>query len=307
MAEATEHSAGNHSNTLSHKISAKADKIKYLVLAAVVVTAVGVALFSYQRRSIAAKEAEAENRIFQAVIDLQAAPESDALALFGQAAREYAGMPAGERALILKFSYAFNTRDFKAAEEAARDLLRVYPESAMTNRAKLALGQTLGMQGRDPEAIALFRELNAVGDVAVLAESKLALAQALEREAEKVKDDPEQYRQALEAAEAEYNDIIVRSRITIPSQRGFWPQAVTMPADFALVMIKDKLAGYSHSEPRAADAPVTRSELDGVMAIRPPADPAAEGENEAADDAPAEEETEEKAEDAAGEAAEKAE
>lgn len=299
MAEATDHGAVDHGATLSHRIAEKADKIKYVIIAIVVVTAAAIALVNYQRRNAANKEAAAENKVFQTVIDLQAAPETDALAAFSDAAKSYAGLPAGERALVFKYSYAFNTRDFKQAEDAARDLLKGYPKSVFVNRAKLALAQALGMQDKNSDAVAMFRELNAAGDPEVLAESKLGLAQALEREAEKVKDDPDAYRRALEEAEAEYNDIIARSQITIPSQRGFWPQSVTMPADFALVVIKDKLAGHAHPEPRGPETPVTEEELKGVMSIRPPA------ETEAAEEAA--EETPEAAEAAEGDAEEKAE
>ncbi len=259
------------STTLAHRVAAKADRIKFIVLAVVVIAAAAIIIFTVLRNRTAAREAAAENALYQAEIDLLSAPETDAVSLFGKMATDYKGMTAGARALIMQFGHAFNTREYATAETAAREFIRQYPDSMMIERARLSLGQAILMQGKTTEAIAAFRELVNNATPEILPEAKLALAQALERYAEEAKDTPDEYRTRLQAAEAEYNDIIVRSQVSVPSQRGFWPQAVTLPADFALVVIKDKLAGYEHASPRPiADAPLTDSERESAALVGVP-------------------------------------
>ncbi len=264
--------------SLGHRLAEKADKIKYIVIALVVIALAGIALFNYQRRQTAAREMQAENKLYQSEIDLMSKPESDAIGMFSQLAKDYQGLPAGARSLVMKFGFAYNTRDYVAAEQAARDYLKEYPKSPMTSRVRLSLGQALRMQNKTNEAVTVFRELVSAAAPDILPEAKLALAQALESQAEESKDNPEEYKRRLEAAEAEFNDIIVRSQINVPGQSGFWPQAVVLPADFSLVVIKDKLAGYKHQSPRAAEQPaVTQSELESAAQVTtPPSDTPAE-------------------------------
>lgn len=260
--------------TLSHRVAAKADKIKYLVLAVIAIVAIaGVTLYQ-QRRSAIAREAAAEDKVFQTLIDIQGTPEADALPALGKAAEELKGLPAGARALMMQFSYAYNTKEYAAAEAAARSFISTYPKSTMLGRANLALGQSLVMQGKVSDAILVFDNLVKTESPEVFAEAKLALAQSYELEADRLKDsDPDAARRNLESAEREYNDIIVRSRTTV-GQRGFWPQAITLPADFSLILIKDKLAGYQHEAPRGPEsAALSTAEREAaVMATPPPSD-----------------------------------
>ena len=237
---------------IAHKIAQKADRLKFVLLALVVLVVVSAAVFSWVRRSNARREAEAENRVYETTITLLSTPDADAIKIFDDLAKEYAGLPAGARALINKFSYAYNTGNYEVAEIAARDFVKSYPKHALLPRARLALGQTLVMRDKVPEALALFRELAAQPGTDfsdLVPEAKLALAMALEREAESVRDNPEQYRDRLEAARAEYNDIVLRSRMPAASQRGFWSPSVVMPATFSLVAIRDRLAGHEHLPP----------------------------------------------------------
>lgn len=249
MAEKTDAPTEGGAGALSHHIAEKADKIKYLVLAVVVVLVAALIIFNYQRRAAANRKAEAGNKVFQAIIDVRSTPDSDAVALFRAGADEYAGLPAGAQARLLEFAFAYNTGKYAEAESAAKAFIRDYPSSSLVNRAKMALGQSLLMQDKLTEAISTFRALSATADPEVLPGAKLGLAQSLERDAEAVKDDTEEYHRRLGLAEEEYNDIIARSRITIAAQRGFWPQAVVLPADYALVLIKDKQAGHEPGIP----------------------------------------------------------
>gem|GEM_PF-2981595 len=267
------------SPSLSHRVAARADKIKYIVIALVVIVAAGIGIFTYQRQQSEAKEARAENALYQAEIDILNAPETDAAGMFGKMAQEFRGMPAGARALVMQFGHAFNTGDFAVAEKAARDFLAQYPSNILAERAALSLGQALLEQNRLQPAIDELRKLTNTATPEMLPEAKLALAQALEKYAEEAKDNPDEYRSRLAAAEAEYNDIIVRSQISAPSQRGFWPQAVTVPADFSLVVIKDKLSGHVHESPvKMSDAPLSQAERDSAALIAAPVDADAEAE-----------------------------
>lgn len=255
---------------LSNAVAMKADKIKYLVLAAVIIVIAAVAIFSYTRRSRATRETAAQNQVFQSIVDMQSNPETaDGAAVFGKQAKEFAGLPAGAQAQLLQFAFAYNAKDFAGAEQAARDFIRTYPKSGMVTRVRLALGQTLLQQNRIGDAVSAFREIVAANEPETFPEAKLALAQALERDALQAQDNPDEYRRRLETAEREYNDIISRSRI-VGAQRGFWPQAVVLPADYALVQIKDKLAGHTLGEPATPEAPITPEEREAVMGIAPP-------------------------------------
>lgn len=256
---------------LSSAVAMKADRLKHIVLAVVIIGIVAIAVFSYVRRSGRERANAAQNQVFQNIMNLQRNADSmDPVAIFGAQAKEFAGLPAGIQAQLYEFAFAFADDKFDVAERAARDFIRANPKNVMTPRVKFALGQTQMQLGKIGDAIASFREQVAANDPAIFPEAKLALAQALECDAEQVKDNPEEYRRRLEAASMEYNDIISRSRI-VGGQRGFWPQAVVLPADFALVRIKDRLAGHVLAEPVAVTPPITPEEREAVMGIAPPA------------------------------------
>ncbi|MCC8191359.1 MAG: tetratricopeptide repeat protein [Planctomycetes bacterium] len=252
MAEKTD-AAPSGESTLALRVAERIHTIAYAVLALALVAGIIAAVLTWRSRAQAERERAAENAVFQLLVDLQTQPETDALPLFDQAATDYRGLHAAARVLMMKFSYAYTTRNFPAAEEAAAALLRDYPTSAMSRRARYSLGQAQFMQDKLDAAAATFRQLVDAGNSEVFPEAKLALAQTYERQAEAARENPEEYRRLLSAAEQEYNDIIVRSQIGNPTQRGFWPQAVTLPADFALVLVKDKLDGYEHRSPAATE------------------------------------------------------
>ena len=273
MAEKTEAAAAGGTAELSHVLAQKADKGKYVLLAVVVVLVAVVVIIGYVRRSQAAREVQAGNKVFQSIVDLQGSDNmAAAVASFGQSAKEFSGMAAGAQAQLLQFAFAYNSGDYVQAEQAARNFLKDYPRSTMVPRAKLALGQSLIMQDKTSEAIAVFRPLSEAFDSEVMPEAKLALAQALEKDAESVRNDPAEYRVRLEKAEQEYNDIIVRSQIPVPSQRGYWAQAVVLPAEYSLALIKDRLAGHEHKEPGAGTTlGVTAASQDPAQGLSLPA------------------------------------
>lgn len=286
MAENNIHTApaNEESGALTDFIAHKAEKLKYPLLALLVVLVAAAAILSYSRKAAARADAAAKDAVFATLASVQngSRQAADAAAAFAQEAKDYQGLPAGAQANLFEFSYLYNqNRDYAVAEQAAGRFVRDYPASSMVSRARFAQAQTMFQQGKADEAIAAFRALAASNDVELLPEIKLALAQALERRAEDAKDNPDEYRSRLEEAEAEYTDIITRAQISVPSQRGFWPQAVTLPADYALVQIKDRLAGHSHGKPVGVAA--AQDVRDGVMSIPPPpADSAPEAPEEAA-------------------------
>lgn len=304
MAEKKDEAAETGMSVLANKVAAKADKIKYAVLAVIIVLLAIVAILSWQRRSAAARATEAANSLFKLEVESSRQPDAEAVAAFGKAAKDYAGLPAGARASVLQFFAAFEQRDFATAETAIRDFIKNYPDNIMVPRARLSLGQTLLEQNRVSDAITEFRNIISRNEPSTYAEAKLALAQALEREAEAVKDNADEYRRKLEAALEEYNDILARSRSDAPGSREFWPQVVREQAQFNQVVIKDRLAGYVHKSPYTADAAISPAELEsvGVVAAPPPevaAEPEAETKPEAEAETAAETETEAKPEAAA--------
>lgn len=271
MAENKSSSVSEGPSRWAHFFTEKADKIKYLIIALVVVAVAAVVIVSSQRRSANTRAAEAGNAVFQSMIDMTSKPENESAAAFAKAADQYAGLPAGAQARMIEFSMLYRENDYAGAERAARDFLKAYPQNPMRLRAQMALGQSLVMQNKLPEAIAAFRQVVATGDAGLMPEAKLALAQSLELNAEAVKDDPVQYRSRLEEAMAEYTDILSRAGNPM-AQRSYWPQTVVLPADFALTVVKDKLAGHDlHTKLSLRPPAETSDELRAVMAASMPA------------------------------------
>lgn len=296
--------------SLTDAFTAKVEKLKYPLLAGIVLLIAVAAIVSYSRSSAAKADAAARDKVFETLstIQLGSKPASEGAVLFAADAKEFRGLPAGAQASLYEFSYLYNeNQDYAVAEQALARFIADYPENPMIPRARLAMGQAMLQQGKVDGAIAAFRAVADSNNPELLPEAKLALAQALERRAEDARDasNPEEYRSRLEEAEAEYTDIITRAQISVPAQQGFWPQAVTLPADYALVQIKDKLAGHEYKAPLGAQAQNASAATDGVTVIPPPPasapaaapasvrPPEAEAEEAPAEEASEEEETEE--------------
>jgi TolA-binding protein len=259
------------SSALTDVIAQKADTWKYPLLALLVIVIAIAAIVSYSRKSAARADAAARDRVFETLAGVQngSRQASEAAAVFAQEAKDYRGMSAGAQASLYEFAYLYNeNKDYAVAEQAAGQFVREYPRSSMAPRARFAQAQAMFQQGKLDDAVAAFRALVASNDPELFPEAKLALAQALERRAEEVKDNPDEYRARLEEAEAEYTDIVTRAQISVPAQRGFWPQAVTLPADYALVQLKDRLAGNVHAKPLGVAA--AQAVRDGEVSIPPP-------------------------------------
>lgn len=265
---------------LKQFLESKADTIKYLILAIVVILVAAVAIVSQQRRAAQSKESEASNAVFQSMIDAQSGTDAESIAVFKKAADDFSGLPAGGQARMIQFALAFKEGEYAAAEQAAKDFLKTYPQSPFAPRARMAAGQAQLMQGKTEEAIPAFRQIVSSGNPETLPEAKLALAQALEMSAEAVKDNPDEYRSRLEQALAEYTDIVTRSQNPNVSLAGYWPQTVVLPSDFAMTVIKDKLAGHTYESPASLrpSAAITEDEIRAVQAATMPANDAAPAE-----------------------------
>lgn len=259
-------------NALSHRIAQKADKLKFVLLGVFVVIAVVVALFLYMGSSKAKSEAAAADAVFSSFVQLQGKTPAEAAPALAATAKQYAGQPAGVQAAVHALGTAMDAKQYADAEKVGQDFIRNYPKSALIPRVRLAIAQAQLHQGKTAAAIEALRTVASAAGPDTMPESKLALAQALEQHAEEAKDNPEEYRRRLEAAQVEFTDITSRARLASPAQRGFWPQAVTLTADYALVQIKDRLAGHELGTPSSmsVDAAVTPAELETVQNLRPP-------------------------------------
>ncbi|MDR0362165.1 MAG: tetratricopeptide repeat protein [Planctomycetota bacterium] len=240
MAEKKE-AAVDSTRRLAEKVAEKADRIKYLVLIAIAVLIAAALGIGWARSSRAKREAAADNALFKAELDAIGKTPDEVLAIFGNIAAEYAGLPAAEQALVYQFAYQFYTGNIKEAEEPLRAHLKNYPASSLSPQIRLALGQTLLAQGDFDGAK---RELEPLhnGPAKVMPEARLAYAQALEGEAELARGEPAEYNRRLELAREAYLDIVgqAQSRVSV------WPQLVVQNADFSLLMVNDKLAGYEY-------------------------------------------------------------
>ncbi|MDR2391294.1 MAG: hypothetical protein LBE84_06425 [Planctomycetota bacterium] len=239
--------SGEDPPELAVRVAEKIRKSRRWLIPAVLIIAAAAAVIAYGRHAAARREAEAENAVFRSEVELATKPDFD-IAVLDREASEYKGFPAGARALATRFARAFADRDYATAERSAREFISSYPKSVFISRVRLALVQALFMGGKFSEAESLLRDLIRSAGPDIFPQAKLALAQTLERLAEESVN-PDEYRRYLEEAETEYNDIVVRSQISVPSQRGYWPPAVVVAADFALVAVKDRLAGYIHPAP----------------------------------------------------------
>lgn len=256
---------------LSEKVAEKAHIIKYLIVAIVVILVVSGAVFAYLSRQRLAQDTAAESTLFRDQADAAANPGKSGLEAFTKDADAFKGLPAGARARIYAYGSAHQARNLDAAEKEARAFLTEYPQNPFVPRMRLALAQTLMAKGKLPEAVGMFRELKSSGKVDVEAESSLALAQALEREADAAKDNPDEYTRRLESARAAYNDIVLLARAPNPTMR--WPQHVLGVAEFSLVIINDKLAGYRHEAPvKAAPAAPVGPMMDESLIPPPPSE-----------------------------------
>jgi predicted negative regulator of RcsB-dependent stress response len=280
-------------NALATRIAHKADNLKYYLVGAFVVLAAAVGIALYTNSSRAKQQAAAADNAYRSVFDLQAKTPEEAAAGFAAVATEYAGQPAGMMPAVYAFGAAMEQGKYAEAETIARDFLKNYPDNPLNPRFTVAVAQAQLRQGNAQAAIDSLRAFVPAATPETLPEAKLALAQALEQFAEEAKDNPEEYRRRLEAAEIEYTDITSSARLATPGARGFWPQIVTLTADFALVQIKDRLAGHELPEPVAAapavDAPATPAEIEAVQSLRPPGAPAEAPIEEAAEAPVAEE------------------
>lgn len=290
MAENQQSHQGNHNavaeSALAHRVAQKAHTLKYLILGVLVVIAAVIAIVNYVRNADAKKQAAASNNVFSSLVTMQGKPDAEIVTVFGKAAKEYAGMPAGIQAGVFEYGYAVDAKNYSAAERAAADFIKNYPNNPLVSRFRLGLAQAQLQQGKATDAMASLRPITVSSTAVpeVYAEAKLAFAQALEMNAEAVKSNPSEYQSRLKEAEAAYNDITSQSRLPSPAQRGHWPQVVVLTADFALVQIKDRLNGHELKAPvgQSPDA-VTPEEFEALEGIRPPAaDPVAAIENAAA-------------------------
>ncbi len=278
-------------DALTARIAKKADALKYVILAVFAVLAVVVGIVVYTGNSRAKQRAADADSVFRAFIELRGKTPAEAAPRLAELAKQFAGEPAGVQAAANAFGASIDAGSFAEAERLGNDFLRAYPQSPLVPRFTVAVAQAQLRQGKTRDAIDSLRAFVATATPETLAEGKLALAQALEQFAEEAKDDEGEYTRRLEAAEAEYTDIASRARLATPLQGGFWPQAVTLTADYALVQIKDRLAGHILTEPVPAPAPdmtpATPAELETLGALRPLGEtaPASEDIAEAAEEA----------------------
>lgn len=263
---------------LSTRIAHKADNLKYIIAVVFVVLAAVVGIVLYTGSARAKQQAANADAVFRSFVGLQGKTPAEAAPELIATAKQFAGQPAGIQVAVHAFGASMDAKNYADAEAVGYEFVKNYPDSPILPRMKLAIAQAQIEQGRTQAAIDALRAFVATATPETLPESKLALAQALEQFAGEAKDNPEEYTRRLEAAEAEYTDITSRARIASPTQRGFWPQIVTLTADYALVQIRDVLAGHELPEPPAApapttnvNAPATAAELETLQSLRPPA------------------------------------
>lgn len=269
MAEKKEKEEVSVSQKLAHKLTEKADWLRTVVIGVLVAAVVVIAVIAVVRRMDRTKRTASENALYLGQIEAFGSTDADPIAALDKVAKEYAGLPAGAQATLYKFGAVNGLNDAAQAETVAREFLKTYPNDPFAPQIRLALGQILFNAGRFEDARRELQPLAREGNP-VYPEASLALAQIVEREAEAVKDDPVQYDRKLNEARDAYTTIASASQ----SRQSYWPPQVTQVAEFALLLINDRLAGYTHPAPKgAASAEAETDALDvGILAAPPPLD-----------------------------------
>lgn len=267
MAEKKEDATVDVTRKLADKVAEKADRIKYLVLAALAMLIVAGLVIGWVRSSGKARDAAANDALFKAGMDGVGKTPEEFAPILKKVAVDYAGLPAAEQALIFEFTALYYSGKYKEAEEPLRTHMKDFPASAFAPKVRLALGQTLLQQGDFAGAKRELQPLLA-GPASVMPEARLAYAQALEREAEAAKDDKAEYANRLERAREAYFEIVNQAQ----TRTSLWPQGVVQSAEFALLMMDDKLAGYEYRNP-LRPAPAERTEFVTVEEPPVPGEP----------------------------------
>ena len=274
MAEKKEKDEASVSQRLAEKIVAKAGRIKYIVLGVLVVALLIVGVIAVMRHNADTRQANSENALYLAKMEVYNKPDGDYKAVLGKVAKDYAGLPAAAGALSAMFSIAAEKNDYAAAVDYGREFIRGFPQHAFAPSIRLGLGHVLMNTGRlseaRPEIEAAIRAAGGISPMATLAMAQLDL---LEAEAKGDADSP----QVIRA-----RDAFTTIRTSALSRSAYWPEPVMRIADFSLVLVNDYMAGYQHPAPIAAASVGDVSALDidvGAVAL-PPVDAVAEAEDQ---------------------------
>ena len=222
-------------------------KWKYPILVAMTAILAGTAIYAVIADRREKEKRDITNALFDIGYEASTKPGFDAASAFSRLADNHKGKPVAAQARILEYRVIADKGDFRAAEEILRRFLAEYPDNQFTPRMRLALGQNLLTQNRVSEALAMLRDLLAGTSSEVMPEARLAIAQALARQAEEAADDPAEYHSRLEEARDAYIQLIDMGR------RSGWGGVVAV-GEFSLVLINDKLAGYTPLPPPSGSA-----------------------------------------------------
>lgn len=289
MAEKKEKEDSTVSQRLATTVTQKADKLTFLVVAvlvAAVVAIIGISLYRHYERS---KVSESQNALFKGYVEAMGTLEADPQASFARVAKDFAGMPAGAQALLYQFNHAKGLGETATTETLARDFLKAYPKHEFAPQMRIALGHLLMNDGKLAEAKAEFDAVLKDGGAASYPAAALAVAQIAEMQGAADQGDPRAAEQSLSAAREAYANI----NATGQSARNYMPQQLSMIAEFAQLLVNDRLSGYEHPAPLgvATGAGEDNTLPVGVLAPPPAADDDAVAAPESADEPAAGEES----------------
>lgn len=261
------------SQRLAQQVAETAGKAKYPVIAAIALIIVAIIVIALVRRSNEATRIASENALYKAQIDAYTKLDGDPQSILGEVVGRYPGTPAAAQASIYQFAFAVRDGQAETAEKIARDFIAKNSRHEFVPRMRLALGQLLLDNDRVGDARREIEPLSRQPG-ATMPEALLTMAQIYEREAEPLKDEPAAYEQKLIEARDAYTNIVAQAQ----NRQAFWPPSVVLAADFSLLLVNDKLAGYSHPAPKGAPASAAApgsEALDVSIIPAPPSDTAA--------------------------------
>ncbi|MDR3211396.1 MAG: tetratricopeptide repeat protein [Planctomycetota bacterium] len=248
------------SQRLADNITVRASKIRWafwLFFGVLIVALVAVTLVRNQRSG---RLTDSENSLYQAQVDAFGRVDADPPAILGQVAENYRGLPAGAKAIMYAYAYQLGENNLEAAESLANDFLKTYPNSRFAPDFHLGLAKLLHNSGKTEEARREVEPLARQDGLDIYPEAALLLAEITESEAEPLADNPELQNQKLTEAREIYTNLVTQAQ-----SRLYWPPSVRLRADFALLLLNDRMAGYRHpspqgSPPAAASASITDME-----------------------------------------------
>lgn len=187
-------------------------------------------------------EDRAQAAFFKVEFDNANTPSLDLAKEMAAARVKHAGTKAVAYAHLRELNEYLQRNDYEKADASAREFLKEFPDHMFAPEVKLNRAKILMYKGDTAGATAIITGLKGLGLSWLEPQLKLTEAQCLELKAEEAKG-TQNYQKQLEKIRDMYTDIK-----TFGQNRG-WPAHIISQAEFALIIMRDRIAGREPSMP----------------------------------------------------------